>query len=45
MDTFFELLNRFRSNLPFEIVLSIESLEYKNNFFKIKNIHPKKESA
>lgn len=41
LDTFFELLHRFWSDLPFEIALTTETLEYQSDYFKIKNIHPK----
>lgn len=41
LDTFFELLHRFWPDIPFEIALSTESLEYKNKYFEIKNLHPK----
>lgn len=40
LDTFFELLHRFWPNLALPIYLSTESLEYKNKYFDIKNIHP-----
>lgn len=40
LDTFFELLHRFWPDLPFEIALTTETLNYKNKYFKIKNIHP-----
>ena len=41
LDTFFTLLHRFWPDNPFDIVLSTESLEYKSEYFKIRNIHPK----
>lgn len=41
LDSFFFLLHRYWSDLPFDIVLSSESLNYKNKYFKIKNVHPK----
>lgn len=41
LDVFFELLKRFWPNLNYEIVLSTETLNYKSNYFEIKNIHPK----
>lgn len=41
LDPFFLLLHRYWKDLPFDIVLSSESLEYKNKYFKIKNVHPK----
>ena len=41
LDPFFELLHRYWRDLDFEIVLSTESLEYKNKYFKIRNVHPK----
>ncbi len=45
LDPFFLLLHRYWEDLPFDIVLSSESLEYKNKFFKIKNVHPKKKDC
>lgn len=41
LDTFFVLLNKYWPDLPYDIVLSTESLNYKNKLYKIKNIHPK----
>ena len=41
LDPFFELLHRYWKDLPFDIVLTTESLNYKNKYFKIKNVHPK----
>ena len=45
LDTFFELLHRFWPDLPFDIVLSTESLEYKNKYFKIRNVHPQNKNC
>jgi len=45
LDTFFELLHRFWPDLPFDIVLSTESLEYKNKYFKIRNVHPQNQNC
>lgn len=45
LDTFFELLHRFWPDIPFDIVLSTETLEYKNQNFKIKNVHPNNPSC
>ena len=40
LDTFFELLNKFWPDLKYDIVLSTETLNYQNKYFKIENIHP-----
>lgn len=45
LDTFFELLHRFWPDLPFEIALTTETLNYTNKYFKIKNIHPTKKEC
>lgn len=41
LDIFFELLHRFWPDIPFDIALSTETLEYESAYFKIKNIHPR----
>ena len=41
LDPFFELLHRYWNDLPFDIVLTTETLKYKNKYFSIKNVHPK----
>ncbi len=40
LEPFFKLLNKYWKDLPYDIVLSTESTNYKNKYFKIKNIHP-----
>lgn len=45
LDVFFELLHRFWKDLSVTIYLSTESIEYKSEFFDIKNVHPNNRSC
>lgn len=39
-DPFFELLNRYWPDLPYDVVLSTETLKYNNDKIKVNVIHP-----